>query len=189
MFIIYTNYYDSNSRKYRFIFHRFVDSDTAVLCCTPDVYGIIISILMQDLPFLVLRLLLIFKYNVLSYTNMFFTCKNTLVILLLLYRLTIVQVERRYPQLNKSPQGSKSKLYPQTKFGGKGNMPPNWYDYTSEVLLIERDYEQEKVAPVQFTLKRHIEEIKVDADSLPEKISIVNGNSEDNESTSLSTDV
>jgi len=46
-------------------------------CCTPDVYGIIISIMMQDAPFLVLRMLLIFKYGVLSYTNMFFTCKNT----------------------------------------------------------------------------------------------------------------
>jgi len=47
-------------------------------CCTPDVYGIIISIMLQDAPFLVLRMLLIFKYGVLSYTNMFFTCKNTL---------------------------------------------------------------------------------------------------------------
>ena len=49
-------------------------------CCTPDVYGIIISIMLQDAPFLVLRMLLIFKYGVLSYTNMFFTCKNTLVL-------------------------------------------------------------------------------------------------------------
>jgi len=47
-------------------------------CCTPDVYGIIISIMMQDAPFLVLRMLLIFKYSVLSYTNLFFTCKNAL---------------------------------------------------------------------------------------------------------------
>jgi len=46
-------------------------------CCTPDVYGIIISIMLQDCPFLVLRMLLIFKYGVLSYTNMFFTCKNS----------------------------------------------------------------------------------------------------------------
>ena len=50
---------------------------------------------MQDAPFLILRLLLIFKYGVLSYTNMFFTCKNTLVIALLLYRLIVVQMERR----------------------------------------------------------------------------------------------
>lgn len=64
-------------------------------CCNADVYGIIISILLQDLPFLMLRMLLIFKYFVLSYTNMFFTCKNTIVIALLIYRLIVVQVERK----------------------------------------------------------------------------------------------
>lgn len=64
-------------------------------CCNADVYGIIISILLQDLPFLMLRMLLIFKYYVLSYTNMFFTCKNTIVIVLLIYRLIVVQVERK----------------------------------------------------------------------------------------------
>ncbi|GFO36048.1 transmembrane protein [Plakobranchus ocellatus] len=64
-------------------------------CCNPDVYGILISICLQDLPFLVLRLILIFKYFVLSYTNMFFTCKNTIVIILLIYRLVVVHMERR----------------------------------------------------------------------------------------------
>lgn len=63
-------------------------------CCAADVHGILISILLQDLPFLCLRLLLIFKYRVLSYTNMFFTSKNTLVIILLLYRLIVVYIER-----------------------------------------------------------------------------------------------
>src|SRR5664279_875822 len=63
-------------------------------CCTPDVYGIVISIMMQDAPFLVLRMLLIFKYGVLSYTNMFFTCKNTLVCMLLTYRLSVIQLEK-----------------------------------------------------------------------------------------------
>ncbi|XP_041378196.1 transmembrane protein 26-like [Gigantopelta aegis] len=70
------------------------DSET-IGCCSPDVYGIIISILMQDLPFLVLRMLLIFRYSVLSYTNMFFTSKNTIVIILLIYRLIVVQIEKR----------------------------------------------------------------------------------------------
>ena len=65
-------------------------------CCTPDVVGIIMSIFMQDGPFLVLRLLLIFKYSVFSYTNMFFTCKNTLVCMLLMYRLVVVQVTFNY---------------------------------------------------------------------------------------------
>ena len=71
-----------------------VDSDDTKGCCRADVYGILITILLQDLPFLVLRMMLIFKYNVLSYTNMFFTSKNTLVIVLLVYRLVVVFLER-----------------------------------------------------------------------------------------------
>lgn len=66
-------------------------------CCNGDVFGILISILLQDLPFLVLRMLLIFKYNVLSYTNMFFTSKNTLVIALLVYRLIVLFINRNVP--------------------------------------------------------------------------------------------
>jgi len=61
-------------------------------CCTPDVVGIIMSIFMQDGPFLVLRMLLIIKYRIFSHTNMFFTCKNTLVCMLLMYRLIVIQV-------------------------------------------------------------------------------------------------
>lgn len=63
-------------------------------CCQADVYGIIVSILMQDAPFLVLRMWLIFRHKVLSYTNMFFTSKNTLVIILLIYRLIVIQIEK-----------------------------------------------------------------------------------------------
>ncbi|XP_055864232.1 transmembrane protein 26-like [Biomphalaria glabrata] len=64
-------------------------------CCDSELYGIMISIFLQDLPFLVLRMLLIFKYYVVSYTNMFFTCKNTIVIILLMYRLVVVHIERK----------------------------------------------------------------------------------------------
>ncbi|XP_061197982.1 transmembrane protein 26-like [Saccostrea echinata] len=78
-------------------------------CCAADVYGILISIILQDLPFLVLRLLLIFKFNVLSYTNMFFTSKNTLVILLLVYRLVVVFIERRSEGIQQKYNNLKSK--------------------------------------------------------------------------------
>lgn len=90
-----SRHYNVNKRKYG--------------CCAPDVYGILISILLQDLPFLVLRVLLIFKFNVLSYTNMFFTSKNTLVILLLLYRLVVVFIERRAEGIQQKYNNLKSK--------------------------------------------------------------------------------
>ena len=49
----------------------------------------------QDGPFLAFRLILIIHYKIVSYMNIFFTCKNTLVILLQLYRLYVVQSENR----------------------------------------------------------------------------------------------
>jgi hypothetical protein len=50
------------------------------------VWGIVLNILLQDAPFLGFRLLLIVHYRIISYMNVFFTCKNTLVIVLQLYR-------------------------------------------------------------------------------------------------------
>lgn len=67
--------------------------EPAAGCCNPEIYGILTSICLQDLPFLVVRLLLIFYYDVVSYTNMFFTSKNSLVIILLVYRVCVVQVQ------------------------------------------------------------------------------------------------
>ena len=56
------------------------------VCCNLDVWGILINIILQDAPFFVFRLLIIAYWRVISYMNIFFTCKNTLVILLQLYR-------------------------------------------------------------------------------------------------------
>ncbi|CAH1369150.1 unnamed protein product [Tenebrio molitor] len=64
-------------------------------CCTIDVWGIALNITLQDAPFLVFRLLLITHFKIISYMNVFFTCKNTLVILLQLYRLYVVHSEHR----------------------------------------------------------------------------------------------
>ena len=69
--------------------------DDTGTCCNPELYGILTSITLQDLPFLVVRLMLIFKYHVVSYTNMFFTSKNSVVITLLIYRLIVVHTEAR----------------------------------------------------------------------------------------------
>ncbi|XP_055608489.1 transmembrane protein 26 [Uranotaenia lowii] len=71
-------------------------------CCNIDCWGIALNILLQDAPFLTFRLLIIVHYKIITYMNIFFTCKNTLVILLQLYRLYVVHSERR-----KSSGGSK----------------------------------------------------------------------------------
>ncbi|XP_055958188.1 transmembrane protein 26-like [Patella vulgata] len=59
-------------------------------CCPTEVISIMISVTLQDGPFLVLRMLLIFRYNVISYTNLFFTSKNSLVLILQFYRLFVL---------------------------------------------------------------------------------------------------
>ncbi|XP_071147486.1 transmembrane protein 26-like isoform X1 [Mytilus edulis] len=87
---------------------RHYDKAQKTGCCAADVYGIFISIILQDAPFLVLRLLLIFKYGVLSYTNMFFTSKNSLVIVLLLYRLIVVYVEKNNTEVSDSTADSEA---------------------------------------------------------------------------------
>lgn len=85
-------------------------------CCSIDIWGIALNILLQDAPFLTFRLLIIIHYKIITYMNVFFTCrlilftpfkieslqkilsivaKNTLVILLQLYRLYVVQSENK----------------------------------------------------------------------------------------------
>ncbi|XP_060073174.1 transmembrane protein 26-like [Ylistrum balloti] len=94
-------------------------------CCNPEIYGIVTSIFMQDCPFLVVRLLLIFKYGVISYTNMFFTSKNSLVIVLLLYRVIVVQGETRRKKEEMKKSGSAIRLNVPNNVGGFGGRMDN----------------------------------------------------------------
>ncbi|XP_012340456.1 transmembrane protein 26 [Apis florea] len=75
---------------------------TETSCCSIDVWGITLNMILQDGPFLAFRLILIIHYRIVSYMNIFFTCKNTLVILLQLYRLYVVQTENRSKRKKKS---------------------------------------------------------------------------------------
>lgn len=44
-------------------------------CCSIDIWGIALNIILQDAPFLTFRLLIIIHYQIISYMNVFFTCK------------------------------------------------------------------------------------------------------------------
>ncbi|XP_034943675.1 transmembrane protein 26 [Chelonus insularis] len=74
---------------------------TETSCCSIDVWAITLNMILQDAPFLAFRLLIIIHYRIVSYMNIFFTCKNTLVILLQLYRLYVVESENRIKKRNK----------------------------------------------------------------------------------------
>lgn len=63
------------------------------MCCETEVWAILVSMVMQDIPFLAMRVYLLLEYDVINQAGFFFTCKNVLVLLLQLYRLYNIVVE------------------------------------------------------------------------------------------------
>ena len=60
-----------------------------------DLYSILTMMFMQDGPFLVVRLLMIIRFNVNHDMHLFFTGKNATALLLLVYRLIVVLTEAK----------------------------------------------------------------------------------------------
>jgi len=59
--------------------------------CNPsDFWGMLMSLFLQDIPFFSFRAVLIFHYHILSYSTLFFTSKNGLIIILQWYRITVI---------------------------------------------------------------------------------------------------
>jgi hypothetical protein len=60
-----------------------------------EVWSICINFLLQDGPFLAVRLFTMIEFKVLTYSIIFFTAKNGLLVMLLVYRLSVLCLERR----------------------------------------------------------------------------------------------
>lgn len=60
-----------------------------------EAWAIFVSLLMQDGPFFILRMVSVFGYNVVAYTNCFFAVKNFFVLTLQTYRLHSLYIERK----------------------------------------------------------------------------------------------
>ncbi|KAL0858360.1 hypothetical protein ABMA27_012244 [Loxostege sticticalis] len=82
----------TKSRKSRGTANR-SEINSRACCCSIEVCAIMMNIALQDAPFLAFRLLIICHYKIINYMNIFFTCKNTLVILLQIYRLYVLHLE------------------------------------------------------------------------------------------------
>lgn len=61
--------------------------------CGSELPSIFITILMQDLPFFILRIIAVVRFEVQSYTTIFFTCKNLFILFLQMYRLWSICME------------------------------------------------------------------------------------------------
>ncbi|VDN98637.1 unnamed protein product [Rodentolepis nana] len=65
-------------------------SGCAQLWFGTEIWAIFMSLILQDVPFLALRLTLIMLFKVNSYSNIFFTSKNSLLILLQIFRSVVI---------------------------------------------------------------------------------------------------
>ncbi|KAK6058983.1 hypothetical protein COOONC_03423 [Cooperia oncophora] len=59
-----------------------------------DIWAIILANSLQDIPFLLVRLYLMLQHSLVTYTMIFFTCKNALIIALQTYRAFILLNDR-----------------------------------------------------------------------------------------------
>ena len=71
------------------------ESECSCLCCETEIWSLLITVVLQDAPFLCMRLYVLVRYSVINYNILFFTAKNALVILLQVYRITVVLLEHR----------------------------------------------------------------------------------------------
>lgn len=60
-------------------------------CHSSDVWVILKDVILQDGPFFIFRLVLVTYYRHISYINIFFLCKNSLIIIVQVYRLFVVK--------------------------------------------------------------------------------------------------
>uniref|UniRef100_A0A0E9X8H1 Uncharacterized protein n=2 Tax=Anguilla anguilla TaxID=7936 RepID=A0A0E9X8H1_ANGAN len=77
-------------------------SDSLLSCCSPDMWVIMESLFIQDGPFLMVRLLVLIHYQLFHLMLLFFTFKNFLVVILNLYRLSVICYDNRKGSKNDS---------------------------------------------------------------------------------------
>ncbi|CAF1085205.1 unnamed protein product [Rotaria sp. Silwood1] len=66
------------------------EQERRFLCSPSDFWGMLMSLLLQDIPFFSFRAILLFHYRIFSYSTVFFTSKNGLIIILQWYRITVI---------------------------------------------------------------------------------------------------
>ena len=102
-----TKYY---AMKLQYVFKIFLETEGWV---------IFVSLIMQDGPFFIIRIISIFYYNILTYTNYFFTTKNALLITLQVYRIVSIYLDHKAAKERELKQ--KRNLH---------NYKPEFNDYT-----------------------------------------------------------
>ncbi|XP_054759595.2 transmembrane protein 26-like [Lytechinus pictus] len=66
-----------------------------IFCCGTETWALMTSVILQDGPYLFIRLYLIIKFRIFDQSMIFFTCKNALLLLLQFYRLFVIISETK----------------------------------------------------------------------------------------------
>ena len=85
-------------------------------------WAIFVSLIMQDGPFFIIRIISIFYYNILTYTNYFFAAKNALILALQMYRIVSIYLDYKVEKQKELKE--KRNLH---------NFKPKFMDYTDLV--------------------------------------------------------
>lgn len=87
-------------------------------CCSSEVWSLLLTVGLQDGPFLIYRLYLMAQEQVLNQLMIFFTCKNIVIVLLELYRIFVVQCGEPARQLGTERRADMTMLrHPEVKDG------------------------------------------------------------------------
>ena len=85
------------------------DEHSQCLCCETEIWSVLMTMFMQDGPFLGLRVFTMYRHNLLNNGILFFTFKNGLVILVTIYRLIIIGLEHKADRKKKRIEKRKMK--------------------------------------------------------------------------------
>lgn len=88
-------------------------------CCSNEVWSLLLTVGLQDGPFLLYRLYLMVQEQVLNQLMIFFTCKNILIVLLELYRIFVVQCKQPEEESGKKRCATLMLQCPTKKGGGE----------------------------------------------------------------------
>lgn len=66
-----------------------------IFCCGTETWALMTSVILQDGPYLFIRLYLIIRFRIFDQSMIFFTCKNALLLLLQFYRLFVIISETK----------------------------------------------------------------------------------------------
>ncbi|XP_028664078.1 transmembrane protein 26-like [Erpetoichthys calabaricus] len=72
---------------------RKVAGSCCLSCCSSEIWSLLVTVGMQDGPFLIYRLYLMIHENVLNQLMIFFTCKNILTVMIEIYRIAAIHSE------------------------------------------------------------------------------------------------